>query len=161
MSTPSFRVDGLNALVTGAAAGIGSAIAIALAESGAVVACHGNRRPALETCNSIASLGGRSLSLEGDLEQRETAERLSSRVVAELGCIDLLVNCAGMIRRAPAVEFREEDWASVIEVNLSSVFRLCQAAGQRMLSAGRGKIVNIASLLAFQGGISVPAYAAS
>ena len=161
MSAPSFRVDGLNALVTGAAAGIGAAIAIALAESGATVACHGNRRPALDTCNRITDLGGRSLPLEGDLEFRGTAERLVSSVVAEFGGIDLLVNCAGMIRRAPAIEYPEEDWAAVIEVNLSSVFRICQAAGRRMLAAGRGKIVNIASLLAFQGGISVPAYAAS
>jgi 2-deoxy-D-gluconate 3-dehydrogenase len=81
--------------------------------------------------------------------------------VSEFGRIDILINNAGMIRRAPAVDFSEEDWQAVIEVNLSSVFRLSQAAGRTMISSGSGKIVNIASLLSFQGGITVPAYTAS
>ncbi len=161
MNAVSFRLDGLNALVTGAATGIGAAIAVALAESGANVACHGNTRAPDETSARVSALGRRAVALRGDLAARETGAELVAATVRELGGVDLLINNAGMIRRAPAVEYTEEDWATVIEVNLSSVFRLCQAAGRHMLSAGRGKIVNIASLLSFQGGITVPAYAAS
>jgi 2-deoxy-D-gluconate 3-dehydrogenase len=161
MSALSFRLDGRNALVTGAATGIGASIALALAEAGANVACHGNTRAPDETCARVATLGRRTLALRGDLSRKETSQSLVELTARELGSIDLLINNAGMIRRAPAVDYSEEDWATVIEVNLSSVFRLCQAAGKRMLSAGEGKIVNIASLLAFQGGITVPAYAAS
>ena len=157
----SFRLDGLNALVTGAASGIGASIALALAEAGANVACHGNRRAPDETSAKISLLGRRALPLRGDLGLKETAGELVARVVQELGSVDLLINNAGMIRRSPAAEHSEEDWASVIEVNLSSVFRLCQAAGRAMLANGRGKIVNVASLLSFQGGVNVPAYAAS
>jgi len=161
MTALSFRLDGQNALVTGAATGIGASIALALAEAGANVACHGNTRAPDETCARVTALGRRTLALRGDLAQKETSQSLIDLAARELGSVDLLINNAGMIRRAPAVDYSEEDWATVIEVNLSSVFRLCQAAGKRMLGAGRGKIVNIASLLAFQGGITVPAYAAS
>jgi 2-dehydro-3-deoxy-D-gluconate 5-dehydrogenase len=161
MSAVSVRLDGLNALVTGAATGIGAAIAFALAEAGANVACHGNRRAPDETSARVSALGRRSVALRGDLSAKETGRELVATTVRELGSVDVLVNNAGMIRRAPALEYSEDDWAAVIEVNLSSVFRLCQAAGRHMLSAGRGKIVNIASLLSFQGGITVPAYAAS
>jgi 2-dehydro-3-deoxy-D-gluconate 5-dehydrogenase len=161
MSAVSFRLDGLNALVTGAATGIGAAIAVALAEAGANVACHGNTRAPDETCARVSALGKRCVPLRGDLAAKETGRELVAAALRELGSVDLLINNAGMIRRAPALEYSEEDWATVIEVNLSSVFRLCQAAGSLMLSAGRGKIVNIASLLSFQGGITVPAYAAS
>ena len=161
MSGSAFRLDGRRALVTGAATGIGAAIAVALAEAGADVACHGNERAPDATHARVLSLGRRSLALRGDLALQETGRELVRAVVAELGSIDLLINNAGMIRRAPALDYSDEDWAAVIEVNLSSVFRLCQAAGQHMVSAGRGKIVNIASLLSFQGGITVPAYAAS
>jgi 2-deoxy-D-gluconate 3-dehydrogenase len=161
MSAVSFRLDELNALVTGAATGIGAAIAVALAEAGANVACHGNRRAPDETSARVSALGRRSVALRGDLSGKETGRELVAATVRELGSVDVLINNAGMIRRAPALEYSEDDWATVIEVNLSSVFRLCQAAGRHMLSAGRGKIVNIASLLSFQGGITVPAYAAS
>jgi 2-dehydro-3-deoxy-D-gluconate 5-dehydrogenase len=161
MSALSFRLDGLNALVTGAATGIGAAIATALAEAGADVACHGNKRAPDETCARVSALGRRSLALRGDLAGKETGRELVSAVVEQLGSVDILVNNAGMIRRAPALEYSDEDWATVIEVNLSSVFRLCRAAGGHMVKAGGGKIVNIASLLSFQGGITVPAYAAS
>ncbi len=161
MSAATFRLDGQVALVTGAATGIGAAIALALAEAGADVACHGNSRPAEDTAGKVRELGRRALALKGDLAQKPTAAALVAQTVAEFGRIDLLINNAGMIRRAPAVDFTEADWDTVLEVNLSSVFRLCQAAGRHLLAAGRGKIVNIASLLSFQGGITVPAYAAS
>ena len=161
MTALSIRLDGQNVLVMGAAIGIGASIALALAEAGANVACHGNSRAPDETCARVAALGRRTLALRGDLSRKETSQSLVELAARELGSVDLLINNAGMIRRAPAVDYSEEDWATVLEVNLSSVFRLCQAAGKRMLDAGRGKIVNIASLLAFQGGITVPAYAAS
>ncbi|HEY3494891.1 MAG TPA: 2-dehydro-3-deoxy-D-gluconate 5-dehydrogenase KduD [Polyangiaceae bacterium] len=159
MST--FRLDGLSALVTGASRGIGAAIAVALAEAGADVACHGNSSAPDETAERVRALGRKSLALRGDLGARGTPDALMSAAGEGLGRIDILINNAGMIRRAPAVEFTEADWDAVIEVNLRSVFRLCQLAGRGMLERGRGKIVNIASLLSFQGGITVPAYAAS
>jgi 2-deoxy-D-gluconate 3-dehydrogenase len=161
MTATPFRLDGSVALVTGAATGIGAAIAEALAQAGADVACHGNSRPADATAERVRTLDKRSVALRGDLADKGTPRALVDATVDALGRIDIVVNNAGMIRRAPAAEYGEEDWATVIEVNLSSVFRLCQAAGQRMLAQGGGKIVNIASLLSFQGGITVPAYAAS
>jgi len=161
MSDNPFALNGLSALVTRAATGIGAAIAVALAEAGANVACHGNNRPADATAEKVQGLGRKALALRGDLGDSKAPAALVEATIEGLGGIDLLINNAGMIRRAPAVEFSEEDWSTVIEVNLSSVFRLCQLAGRRMIASGRGKIVNIASLLSFQGGITVPAYAAS
>ncbi|HKE55339.1 MAG TPA: 2-dehydro-3-deoxy-D-gluconate 5-dehydrogenase KduD [Pyrinomonadaceae bacterium] len=150
------------ALVTGAATGLGAAIAVALAEAGAQVACHGNTRSPEETVATIQSAGGVAQPVTGDLSQPETAKNLVEQTLNHFGRIDILVNNAGTIRRAPAVDYSEADWTTVIEVNLSSVFRLCQLAGKHMIEAGQGgKIVNIASLLSFQGGITVPAYAAS
>jgi len=156
-----FRLDGQKALVTGASKGIGAAIALALAEAGADVACHGNSHAPSETAEKVRALGRQALALQGDLGQRETAAALVSEAVAKFERIDILVNNAGTIRRAPAVDFSEADWDLVIDVNLRSLFRLCQLAGRGMLERGHGKIVNIASLLSFQGGITVPAYAAS
>jgi 2-deoxy-D-gluconate 3-dehydrogenase len=161
MTADAFRLDGAVALVTGAATGIGAAIAAGLAAAGADVACHGNRRAPDATCNRVRDLGRNALSLRGDLGEKGVPQALVDAAVEAFGKIDVLVNNAGMIRRAPAVEFSEEDWDTVIAVNLSSTFRLCQVAGKHMLLRGRGKIVNIASLLSFQGGITVPAYAAS
>jgi 2-deoxy-D-gluconate 3-dehydrogenase len=133
-----------------------------LAEAGARVACHGNTRSPDETCGHIRTAGGEAYSVTGDLSKSETARHLVEQTLDHFGRIDILVNNAGTIRRAPAVEYSEEDWTAVLEVNLSSVFRLCQLAGKHMVEGERGgKIVNIASLLSFQGGITVPAYAAS
>jgi 2-deoxy-D-gluconate 3-dehydrogenase len=161
MSLDAFRLDGKVALVTGASAGLGAAIAVALAEAGADVACHGNSRAPDATCKTIVSLGRRTAPVKGDLANREVPRELVETTVKELGPIDILVNNAGTIRRAPAVDYSDDDWNAVIEVNLSSVFRLSQQAGKQMIERGRGKIVNIASVLSFQGGIAVPAYAAS
>jgi 2-deoxy-D-gluconate 3-dehydrogenase len=157
----SFRVDGMVALVTGAATGIGAAIARALASAGADVACHGNTRGAEGTCEEIRKMGRRALSLHGDLANKRAAGELVNQALKEYGRIDILINNAGLIRRSPAVDHPESDWDLLLEVNLSSVFRLCQFAGRAMLEQKRGKIVNIASLLSFQGGVFVPAYAAS
>ena len=156
-----FRLDGCTALVTGASAGIGRAIAVALAEAGADVACHGNTRSPSETCDAVRKHGQKAVALTADLAEAAAPKRLVQEAIGAFGRIDLLVNNAGTIKRAPAVEVSEADWNSVLEVNLSSVFRLCQAVALPMLERGRGKIVNIASLLSFQGGITVPAYAAS
>jgi 2-dehydro-3-deoxy-D-gluconate 5-dehydrogenase len=161
MILDAFRLDGNVALVTGASSGLGAAISIALAEAGADVACHGNRRPPDATCETISRLGRRTVAVKGDLVDPEVPRKLYETSVAELGRIDILINNAGTIRRAPAVDYSEADWQAVIEVNLSSVFRLSQLAGRQMVERGRGKIVNIASILSFQGGITVPAYAVS
>jgi 2-dehydro-3-deoxy-D-gluconate 5-dehydrogenase len=161
MILDSFRLDDQVALVTGAATGLGQAIAIGLAEAGANVACHGNTRSAEATCAQIHRLGRTAWAVTGDLSNSETPRRLIESTLKQSGRIDILINNAGTIRRAPATDYSEADWMQVIEVNLSSVFRLSQLAGRHMIERGRGKIVNIASLLSFQGGITVPAYAAA
>jgi 2-dehydro-3-deoxy-D-gluconate 5-dehydrogenase len=156
-----FRLDGKVALVTGAAAGIGAAIAEALAEAGADVACHGNTRPANATAAKVLAKNQKGAALSGDLSDRATPARLVGEVLERFGRIDILINNAGIIRRTPAVEHSDEDWDAVINVNLTSVFSLCKLAGKHLLQQGSGKIVNIASLLSFQGGVNVPGYAAA
>ena len=156
-----FRLDGKLALVTGSATGLGAAIAVALAEAGAAVACHGNRRPAEETSEAIRALGHKSGSFAADLSQPDGADRLYEAVLAGMGSPDVLVNNAGTIYREPAEDYDLQAWMTVVQVNLNSVFRLSQLAGRGMLERRQGKIINIASLLSFQGGIRVPAYAAS
>jgi 2-deoxy-D-gluconate 3-dehydrogenase len=157
----AFKLDGKVALVTGASTGLGAAIAIALAEAGAAVACHGNTHAPDGTCAAVVKADRKALALSGDLSERQTPRRLIENTIEHFGQLDILINNAGTIRRAPATEYSEEDWATVIEVNLSSVFRMSQLAGRHMIERGGGKILNIASLLSFQGGITVPAYAAS
>lgn len=162
MILDKFKLDGKTALVTGASVGLGRAMAIALAEAGADVACHCHfDGEASETCDAIGKLGRKTVSIAGDMSQRDIPQQIIESVIENFGKIDILVNNAGMIRRSPAVDFSEEDWATVLEVNLSSIFRLSQAAARKMIPGGGGKIVNIASLLSFQGGINVPAYTAS
>ncbi len=109
----------------------------------------------------IEKLGRQAFAVAGDMSDKEVPKNLIEQIIEKFGRIDILINNAGMIRRTPAVDFSEEDWSTVLEVNLSSVFRLSQAAGKRMIEQGAGKIVNVASLLSFQGGITVPAYTAS
>lgn len=153
-----FRLDNKVALVTGSASGLGAAIATALAQAGATVACHGNRRPATDTAKAI---GGSSAAFQADLGSTDGAESLFSQVKERFGRVDILVNNAGTIARAAAEEVTLEDWQQVLQVNLTSVFQLSQVAARDMIPRGGGKIVNIASLLSFQGGIRVPAYTAS
>lgn len=157
-----FSLVGKIAVVTGSGKGIGQAIAVSLAEAGADVACHARTAgTARETVCAIEKKGRRAVEVLGDMSNEHAPKRIVDAVLEAFGRIDILINNAGMIRRLPAVDFSEEDWSTVINVNLSSVFRLSQAAGKHMIAHGSGKIVNIASLLSFQGGITVPAYTAS
>jgi 2-deoxy-D-gluconate 3-dehydrogenase len=158
----AFRLDGQVALVTGASAGMGAAMAIALAEAGADVAVHGNSRSPAGTAARVEAAGRRAMSVTGDLGDRAVSGRLVGEVVSSYGRLDILVNNAGLIRRTPAAEYSDDDWDRVLEVDLTAAFRLARAAGAQMIGAGRGgRIINIASILAFQGGITVPAYAAA
>lgn len=156
-----FDLSGRTALVTGASVGLGAGMAIGLAAAGADVVCHGIV-PVDDTMAAIRALGRRTAAVMGDLSDKATPARLADEAESALGPIDILVNNAGIIRRAPAAEHPDDDWDLVIAINLSSVFRLSREFGRRWLARGtRGKIVNIASLLAFQGGILVPGYAAA
>jgi 2-deoxy-D-gluconate 3-dehydrogenase len=158
----SFRLDGRVALVTGSTRGLGQGAAIALAEAGADVALL-DRGDATETAEHIRSLGRRVHIVQRDLIAA-TPEQLTAavtEVISELGTLDILVNNAGTIRRAPAVDYRATDWDDVLSVNLDAVFHLSQAAGRHMVAQGSGRIINVASMLTFQGGINVAAYTAS
>jgi 2-dehydro-3-deoxy-D-gluconate 5-dehydrogenase len=161
MILDSFRLSGKNALVTGSSRGMGAAIAVAFAQAGANVALHGSQSVPADVVQRIADTGVRHVALTADLSDPSRAVDLVDQAIAALGSIDILVNNAGITRRAPAVDFSLADWDDVLATNLTSVFRLCQCAGRSMLARGSGKIVNIASLLSFQGGITVPAYAAA
>jgi 2-deoxy-D-gluconate 3-dehydrogenase len=154
-----FRLDGKVALITGAASGLGAAIATALAQAGAEVAVHGNRRPADETA---AAIGTKAAAFQSDLSATDGAKSLFDAVYARFGRVDILINNAGTIHRDAAVDTTLESWEQVLQVNLTSVFQLSQLVARDIISReATGKIVNIASLLSFQGGIRVPAYAAS
>ena len=157
-----FRLDHKTALVTGAATGLGAAISTALAQAGATVAVHGNRRAATETAEAIEKCGGKAAAFRADLSSPNGASDLFTQVKEKFGRVDILINNAGTIIRHAAEEYPLEDWQTVLQVNLTSVFQLSQLAGGDMIARNApGKIVNIASLLSFQGGIRVPAYAAS
>ncbi|MGL5114147.1 MAG: 2-dehydro-3-deoxy-D-gluconate 5-dehydrogenase KduD [Beijerinckiaceae bacterium] len=162
-ATHPFSLEGRVALVTGGATGIGMACAVALAEAGADVAITVNRSPGTEALAAIRATGRRALELPADLSAMDAAamSALVAKVEFELGPLAILVNNAGIIRRADAVDYSEDDWSAVISTNLDAVWRLTQAAGKVMTARGHGRIVTIASLLSFQGGIRVPAYAAS
>jgi 2-deoxy-D-gluconate 3-dehydrogenase len=161
-TTSLFRLDGRIALVTGATGGLGAGMAEALAASGADVVCHGIETPPEETMAAVRAAGRRAAGAVGDLSRPETAKRLVEDAEAALGPVDVLVNNAGTIRRTPAAEHSDEDWDLVLAVNLSSPFRLAREVGRRLIARGaRGKIVNVASLLSFQGGILVPSYTAA
>ena len=162
MSLESFQLNGKNALVTGSYRGLGAAIAVALAKAGANVGCHGRDPKPGFACDEIRALRRKTFYCSADLVDSNTYPRLIEKTIAEFGSIDILVNNAGVIRRAPAAEYPVGFWDELITVNLTAVFQLSQLAGRHMLEKGNnGKIVNIASLLSFQGGILVPAYAAA
>lgn len=151
-----FSLAGRHALVTGANTGIGQAIAIALASAGASVTCAG-RSSSARTVSMIAGVGGEARELALDL-----SDPMAAKDVFAEGAYDLLINNAGIIRRADAVDFSEDDWDAVMDVNLKAVFFTSQAFARALMSRNAsGKIVNIASLLSFQGGIRVASYTAA
>ena len=162
MILDSFRLDGRVALVTGSSRGLGQGAAVALAEAGADIALV-NRTRADETAEQVTALGRRVHHVDLDL-LAASADDLAAAVtsvVEGLGRLDILVNNAGTIRRAPLLEHPASDWDDVLKVNLDAVFHLSQAAARRFAEQGSGKIINVASMLSYQGGILVPGYAAS
>jgi 2-deoxy-D-gluconate 3-dehydrogenase len=157
-----FSLQGRTALVTGASRGIGRAIALGLAEAGANVVCHASRpNGAEDTAQAVRAMGCEAWTVAADLSVPERARELAADAAAQAGTLDILVNNAGTIRRAPAADTALADWELVVRTNLDAVFVLAQEVGRGMLARGHGKIINVASLLSFQGGITVPAYTAS
>jgi 2-deoxy-D-gluconate 3-dehydrogenase len=159
--TGLFSLEGKVALVTGANTGLGQAIAVGLAEAGADIVAVSRRAPD-ETAAKVAGAGRRLHAISADLSAVEPIARIADEAWAAAGGVDVLVNNAGMIRRAAALDFSEADWDQVMDVNLKSAFFLAQAFARRWVEAGRGgKIINIVSMLSFQGGIRVASYTAS
>ncbi|KIL41503.1 3-ketoacyl-ACP reductase [Gordoniibacillus kamchatkensis] len=155
-----FDLTGKTALVTGASGGIGQAIAIGFAEAGAnVIGVASSGCDA--TVAAIAAAGGNAKQIKADLSDESRLEAVVEEALGMYGAIDILVNNAGMIRRTPAAEHARADWHAVIALNLNSLFFLSQLVGRHMIERGSGKIINIASMLSFQGGINVPGYTAS
>src|SRR4051812_9248679 len=157
-----FSLAGKRALVTGATQGIGRALAEALGAAGADVVCAGSRPGrAAETVAAIRAMGREAWEVSADLADREAVLALAADAERQAGPIDILVNNAGTIRRRPAAEHSLEDWDLVLRTNLDSAFVLSQRLGRGMIARGAGKIINVASLLSFSGGINVPGYTAS
>lgn len=161
MILDKFKLNGKVAIVTGAAKGLGQAIAVGLAEAGAGVAVV-DREDLTDSAEQIDKLGQECLPIKVDLGKRESLQPTVAKTIDHFGQVDILVNNAGIIRRAPLTEFTEQDWDDVIAVNQTAVFLLSQAVARVFIDQGTGgKIINIASLLSFQGGILVPSYTAS
>jgi 2-deoxy-D-gluconate 3-dehydrogenase len=161
MSLNPFDLSGRVAIVTGANTGLGQGVATALAAAGADIVAVG-RTPPVDTQQAVEALGRRFHPISADLSSMEPIGRIVAESVETFGGVDILVNNAGIIRRNDALDFTEEDWDAVMNVNLKTTFFLTQAVGRRMLEQGRGgKVINIASLLSFQGGIRVASYTAS
>lgn len=160
MIIEQFRLDDKVAVITGGTKGIGRSITLALAEAGADIAVVSRKNDA-ELASIIAGLGRKYCHHSADLTQRTATKAVIPAVVDQMGTVDILVNNAGLIRRAQAVDFCEDDWDATIAIDLTAAFILAQAAGRVMLSKGRGKIINVASVLSLQGGINVVAYTAA
>jgi 2-deoxy-D-gluconate 3-dehydrogenase len=162
MNKNLFSLEGKVALVTGASRGLGQAMALGFAAAGADIAGL-DRVECNDTCEQVQAMGRRYYGIVCDLKEATPNELggYVADVVQELGSLDILVNNAGIIRRAPIFEFSEEDWHDVMQINLSAIFFLSQAAAKQMAEQGGGKIINIASMLSFQGGILIPSYTAS
>ncbi|MDO7085240.1 2-dehydro-3-deoxy-D-gluconate 5-dehydrogenase KduD [Pseudocolwellia sp. AS88] len=165
MNTPDlslFSLVGKTALVTGASRGLGQAIAVGLAKAGATIICSSSKENGtLETENMIKNIGGKSFSVSADLSDQDAVNSMVNAAFEFTGTIDILVNNGGTISRYPADKYPLNEWQKVIDVNLNSVFQICQLVGIKMLEKQAGKIINIASMLSYTGGITVPAYTAS
>jgi 2-dehydro-3-deoxy-D-gluconate 5-dehydrogenase len=155
-----FDLTGKVAIVTGASTGLGAGMTLGLAEAGADIALV-DRVECTETAEKVRAIGKRALTITADLSTIAPVKNIVELAVKEFGKVDILINNAGIIRRTPAIDFSEKDWDEVLAINTKAVFFLCQAAAKDMMKRKYGKIVNIASLLAFQGGIVVPSYSAS
>ena len=157
-----FGLHGKIALITGSSRGLGLAMARALAHAGASVIVNGRTAASLApVTRDLEALGAKAHGIAADLGQRAEVERLIAQGIAWQGRLDILVNNAGIIKRTPAVDHSDADWDQVMRVNLDGVFTACRAAGRHMIARGSGRIINVASLLTFFGGITVPGYAAS
>jgi len=157
-----FRLDGKVAVVTGSNRGLGQAMAIALAQAGADIVGATQSAASPETEAAVKAAGRRYIHVQADLSSLEPVPRILDAAVKTFGGVDILINNAGTIRRSDAIDFSEADWDAVMDLNLKSMFFLSQAVARRFLEQGRGgKIVNIASMLSFQGGIRVPSYTAA
>jgi NAD(P)-dependent dehydrogenase (short-subunit alcohol dehydrogenase family) len=157
-----FTLEGKIAVVTGGTSGIGRALSIGLAEAGAdVIATARREQQVEETAQAIEALGRKTLRMASDVCDRPSLERLLAAVLAQFGKVDILVNCAGIIKRAPTLDFPEEEWTRILDTNLTGTLRACQVFGRHMLDRGYGRIVNIASLNSFVSLSEVAAYAAS
>lgn len=161
MILEQFNLSGKVAIVTGASRGLGAGMALGLAEAGADLVAIASSTRLTETVDKIKALGRRCIGIQADLSDTQAIPGMIAAAIKEYGHLDILVNCAGIIRRAPAIEFSEKDWDDVIQLNQKATFFMCQAAAKEMVKQRKGKIVNIASLLSFQGGILVPSYTAS
>ena len=159
--TSLFSLAGQTALVTGASRGLGRAIALALADAGATVLCASSTaNGSASTVAAIQQAGGQARALAADLTNEAAVEQLAAEALAQ-GPVHILVNCGGIIFRAPAHQFPMSEWHKVIAVNLDAAFLLSQRLGAEMIDRQHGKIINIASMLSYSGGITVPAYTAS
>jgi 2-dehydro-3-deoxy-D-gluconate 5-dehydrogenase len=161
MILEQFKLHGRVALVTGASRGLGQAMAVGLAEAGADIACVSRTGNDAPTRERIEALGRRFLSVQADLADPAQRVGLIERAVAHFGQLDILVNNAGSGTRCPPEEYPMADWRELIEVHVHAAFDLCQQAARHMLPRRRGKIINIGSVMCYEGGLNIPAYAAA
>ncbi|MGD0674709.1 MAG: glucose 1-dehydrogenase [Polyangiaceae bacterium] len=162
MTFQPLELGGRVAVVLGGTTGIGRALSLGLAQAGAdVVACGRRREHVEEVANEVERLGRRSLRMAADVKDRASLDRLLAESLSQLGCVDILVNCAGKIKRGPTLDFSESDWNDIVETNLTGTLRGCQVFGRHMLERGYGRIINVASLTSFVALSEVAAYGAS
>ncbi len=147
MESELFSLEGKIAVVTGGTSGIGRALSLGLAEAGADVIATARRQQQVdETAAAIESLGRKTLRIASDVCDRASLEKLAAATIDHFGKVDILVNCAGIIKRAPTLDFPEEEWTDILNTNLTGTLRACQVFGRPMLERGYGRIINIASL---------------
>jgi NAD(P)-dependent dehydrogenase (short-subunit alcohol dehydrogenase family) len=162
MASTLFDLSGRTAVVVGGTTGIGHALALGLADAGADVVASSRRSEQVnETASQIEAKGRKTLRVTSDVRDRKTLEALRDEVLKAFGKVDILVNCAGITKRAPTVDFAEDSWNDIIETNLTGTLRGCQVFGKSMLERGYGRIINIASLSTYVGLFEVAAYGAS